>query len=257
LAAELGINIMARRSASFPKIRDIICVGAFIFAALNIGTARAQNTTARTAAQLEQLVAPIALYPDDLLSQVLMASTYPLEVVAAARWSQASPSVTGNALQAAVEKQSWDPSAKALTAVPQTLQMMNDKLEWTQDLGDAFLAQQADVLDAVQRLRARADAAGNLKTTAQQRVTKTSRAAGEITAAAPANVYAIEPTTSGEYSVPIYDPGTVYGTWPYPDYQPFYWYPPGTAAACIPPRARRWPVRRSGPLLIGFAIASR
>jgi hypothetical protein len=194
---------------------------------LNIGTAWAQNTTARTAAQLEQLVAPIALYPDDLLSQVLMASTYPLEVVAAARWSQASPSVTGNALQAAVEKQSWVPSVKALTAVPQTLQMMNDKLEWTQDLGDAFLAQQADVLDAVQRLRARADAAGNLKTTAQQRVTKTSRAAGEITAAAPANVYAIEPTTSGEYSVPIYDPGTVYGTWPYPDYQPFYWYPPG------------------------------
>src|SRR5205807_3840517 len=135
----------------------------------------AQNASSppRTPAQLEQLVAPIALYQDALLSQVLMASTYPLEVVAAARWSQANPGVTGQALEDAMQKQPWDPSVKALTAVPQTLQMMNDKLDWTQQLGDAFLAQQSDTLAAVQRLRARADAAGNLKDTPQQKVTKT------------------------------------------------------------------------------------
>ena len=106
-----------------------------------------------------------------------MASTYPLEVVEAARWSQANSGMTGQALEDAMQKQSWDPSVKALTAVPQTLQMMNDKLEWTRELGDAFLAQQSDVLDAVQRLRQRADNAGNLKTTQQQRVVKVDNSA--------------------------------------------------------------------------------
>src|SRR6188508_170730 len=104
------------------------------------GTPPAADPPPLTAQQLEQLVAPIALYPDDLLSQVLMASTYPLEVVEAARWSKENPGVTGQALQDAMQKQSWDPSVKALTAVPQTLQMMNDQIKWTQDLGDAFLA---------------------------------------------------------------------------------------------------------------------
>jgi Protein of unknown function (DUF3300)/Chaperone of endosialidase len=206
------------------------------------GPASAQNEVPpRTAAQLEQLVAPIALYPDALLSQVLMASTYPLEVVAAARWVLANPGVTGKALEDAMQKQSWDPSVEALTAVPQTLQMMNDKLDWTRDLGDTFLAQQADVLDAVQRLRQRADNAGNLKTTEQQRVVMTAAPAGAAPPAetappagrapqssgAPASVYAIESTNPDEYYVPIYDPGVVYGTWPYPEYEPFYWYPPG------------------------------
>src|SRR5206468_3653146 len=125
----------------------------------------AAGNAPRSAGQLEQLVAPIALYPDSLLSQVLMASTYPLEVVEAARWSQANSGVTGPALEDAMQKQAWDPSVKALAAVPQTLQMMSDKLDWTQQLGDAFLAQQQGVLDAVQRLRARAEAAGNLQTT--------------------------------------------------------------------------------------------
>ena len=138
------------------------------------------------------MVAPIALYPDELLSQVLMAATYPLEVVEAARWSKENPKVTGQALEDAMQKQPWDPSVKALAAVPQTLAMMNDQLKWTQDLGDAFLAQQADVLDAVQRLRARADAAGNLKTTPQQKVTRTNRPAGSP-AGAPAQAYMIEP----------------------------------------------------------------
>ena len=185
-------------------------------------------TTTLTTAQVEQLVAPIALYPDDLLTQVLMASTYPLEVVEAARWSRDNPKVTGKALEDAMQKQAWDPSVKALTAVPQTLQMMNDQLKWTQDLGDAFLAQQTDVLDAVQRLRARADAAGNLKSTSQQTVRRVNRPANVSAASgAPATAYEIVPTTPDEYYVPIYDPTVVYGAWPYPDYLPYYWYPPG------------------------------
>src|SRR6516164_7414089 len=224
---------MTRQSRVFERIRLIIGIGVLIFAALNISPARAQSattTTPRTAAQLEQLVAPIALYPDSLLSQILMASTYPLEVVAAAPSSHTNPSVTGDALQNAMAQQPWDPSVKALTAVPQTLPMMNDKLDWTQQLGDAFLAQQSDVLDAVQRLRARADANGTLKSTPQQKVTVTARPAGQqASATAPATVYAIEPATPDEYYVPIYNPSTVYGAWPYPDYEPFYWYPPGYA----------------------------
>jgi hypothetical protein len=209
-------------------VRSLITGSILLFAIMNVAVAET-NTPPRTAPQLEQLVAPIALYPDSLLSQVLMASTYPLEVVAAARWSQANPGVTGAALEEAMQKQPWDPSVKALTAVPQTLQMMNDKLEWTQALGDAFLAQQADVLDAVQRLRQRADTAGHLETTAQQKVTKTAAPAGTAPqgSAAPAYVYTIESVNPDECYVPIYDPGVVYGAWPYPDYQPFYWYPRG------------------------------
>jgi hypothetical protein len=216
----------------FGAVGRVIGIGVVAFVILHSGPALAQGpaTAPRAAAQLEQLVAPIALYPDSLLSQVLMASTYPLEVVAAARWSQANPSVTGDALQNAMAQQTWDPSVKALTAVPQTLQMMNDKLDWTQQLGDAFLAQQSDVLDAVQRLRARADANGQLKSTPEQKVTTTPRPAGQQpSATAPATVYAIEPTNPDEYYVPIYDPGVVYGAWPYSDYEPFYWYPPGYA----------------------------
>ena len=118
---------MTKRSWLSDNVR-CYCAATFLcFAVMKIGPACAQNEIPRTAAQLEQLVAPIALYPDALLSQVLMASTYPLEVVAAARWAQANPGVTGKALEDAVQRQSWDPSVKALTAVPQTLQMMNDR----------------------------------------------------------------------------------------------------------------------------------
>jgi hypothetical protein len=190
--------------------------------------AQQQSTQTLSTAQIEQLVAPIALYPDSLLSQVLMASTYPLEVVEAARWSRDNSKMTGKALEDAMQKQAWDPSVKALTAVPETLQMMNDQLKWTQDLGDAFLAQQSDVLDAVQRLRARADAAGNLKSTSQQTVRRVNRPANVSAASGvPATAYEIVPTNPDEYYVPIYDPTIVYGAWPYSDYLPYYWYPPG------------------------------
>jgi hypothetical protein len=188
------------------------------------GTPQATDPPALSQAQLEQLVAPIALYPDDLLSQVLMASTYPLEVVQAARWANQNSSVTGKALEDAMAKQSWDPSVKGLVAVPQTLQMMSDKLDWTQQLGDAFLDDQAAVLDAVQRLRQRAEGAGNLKTSPQMKVSTVSmpNPSGQ-----PVQKIVVERTDPQTVYVPVYDPAVAYGSWPYPQYPPYYYQPPG------------------------------
>ncbi len=183
-------------------------------------------------AQIEQLVAPIALYPDSLLTQILMASTYPLEVVEAARWSRGNPGTKGPGLETAMQSQTWDPSVKALTAVPQTLEMMNDKLDWTQQLGDAFLAQQQDVLDAVQKLRAEAQAAGNLQSTPQQVVTTASPPADSIVAGTRQPIV-IQPVNPEIYYVPVYNPAVAYGTWDYPAYQPFYWSPPGFVASNV------------------------
>jgi hypothetical protein len=165
--------------------------------------------------QLDQLLAPIALYPDPLLGQILMASTYPLEVVEAARWRQApeNAALGGDALATALQDQDWAPSVKSLAAFPQVLQMMNANLGWTQELGDAFLAQQADVMDAVQRLRARAAATGNLGSNAQVYVSSD----GTTTV--------IEPADSQIVYVPSYDPMLVYGVWPYPDYPPYMFAP--------------------------------
>jgi hypothetical protein len=212
---------------------------------LAVAPARAQDATAVAPAQtqtpieeklsegqIDQLVAPIALYPDPLLSQVLMASTYPLEVVEAARWSHDNSMVNGQALQAAMQTQSWDPSVKALTAVPQTLQMMSDKLDWTQQLGDAFLAQQQDVLAAVQKLRAEAQAAGNLQSTPQQVVTGAPAPVGVAASNVPPPIV-IEPVNPDVYNVPVYDPAVAYGVWGYPDYPPFYWSPPGFVASNV------------------------
>jgi len=170
--------------------------------------------------EIEQLVAPIALYPDALVAQILMASTYPLDVVAAARWSKANPTVKDKALEDAMQAQTWDPSVKSLTAFPQVLKAMNEKLEMTQKLGDAFLAQQKEVLDAIQRLRGKADQAGNLKSGQEQTVTK-AQEGGQT-------VIKIEPTNPQTVYVPTYNPAVVYGTWPYPAYPPYYYpYPPG------------------------------
>ena len=118
--------------------------------------------------ELDQLVAPIALYPDSLLTQMLMASTYPLEVVQADRWTKQNKDMKGDALAKALEAQPWDPSVKSLVNFPQVLAMMSEKIDWTQKLGDAFLAQQKDVMDTVQKLRLKAQGEGNLKTTEQQ-----------------------------------------------------------------------------------------
>jgi hypothetical protein len=174
--------------------------------------------------EIEQLVAPIALYPDSLVSQILMASTYPLEVVEAARWLRANKSLQGDALTTALEQQTWDPSVKSLVNFPQVLDMMNQKLDMTQRLGDAFLAQQKDVLDAIQRLRAKAQAQGNLKTTKEQTVIVEQPAAQTT-------VIKIEPTNPQVVYVPTYNPTVVYGAWPYPAYPPYAYYPPGYVAA--------------------------
>jgi uncharacterized protein DUF3300 len=216
-----------RRVAAVAVTLAAMVVSALPAAAESAGGSQRVKSSTLSTAQLAQLVAPIALYPDPLLSQILMASTYPLEVADAARWSNDNPDVNGQALEDAMADQSWDPSVKALTALPQTLRMMNDKADWMQQLGDAFLAQQPDVLDAIQKLRARAEAAGHLETTPQQKIAKVADPPPAGSSAPPATVYTIEPATSDEYYVPIYDPGVVYGTWPYPDDAPFYWHPPG------------------------------
>ena len=185
----------------------------------------ADNSAQLSAEQLEQLLAPIALYPDSLLAQVLMASTYPLEVVTAARWAKANSSLKGNALDAALQKQTWDPSVKSLVAFPQVLQMMNEKLDWTEKLGNAFLAQQKDCMDAVQRLRTKAQAQGALVSTKQQIVkTQPSSSGGS-------QVIVIQPAQPDVVYVPSYNPTVVYGAWPYPAYPPYQWYPPGYVAA--------------------------
>jgi hypothetical protein len=188
------------------------------------GTPQAADPPPLSPQQLEQIVAPIALYPDDLLSQVLMASTYPLEVVQAARWTSQNPNMTGKALEDAMAKQTWDPSVKGLVAVPQTLAMMSEKLDWLQQLGDAFLDDQGAVLDAVQRLRKRAEGTGNLKTSPQMKVSNVSRPGPT---GQPAEYIVVEPADPGVIYVPVYDPGVVYGAWPYPDYPPYYYEPPG------------------------------
>jgi hypothetical protein len=191
--------------------------------------------------ELDQLVAPIALYPDSLLAQVLMASTYPLEIVSAARWVKANPKLKDQALDDALQTQTWDPSVKSLAVFPEVLTMMNEKLDWTQKLGDAFLAQQTDVMNAIQRLRSKAQAQGNLKTTQQQKVivepmsvSQPTQGQGVIVeqpAASQTTIIRIEPADPQVVYVPTYNPTVVYGTWPYPAYPPVAYYPPGYVAA--------------------------
>jgi hypothetical protein len=164
--------------------------------------------------QLDALLAPIALYPDDLLAQVLMAATYPLEVVEAARFVQQNPALSGAVLDDAVRTRRWDPSVQSLTAFPQVLAMMSDRLEWTQQLGDAVLANRQQVMDTVQALRARAEAAGTLQDTDQQHVYTSDQA------------IVIEPAQFDYVYVPVYDPLVAYGPWWVASYQPFFWYPP-------------------------------
>ena len=178
-----------------------------------------------TQQQLQQLVAPIALYPDALLAQVLTASTYPLEVAMAARWSEKNPNIKGTALEDEMQKQTWDPSIKGLTSVPQVLAMMNEKLDWTNQLGEAFLAQPNDVQTAVQALRKQAETTGSLKSSKEQKVSRIP-APQSSAYAGPPEYIVIEPTEPDYIYVPVYDPVVVYGPgyWP-PAYAPFFWYP--------------------------------
>jgi hypothetical protein len=168
------------------------------------------------AEQLDQLLAPIALYPDALLAQILMASTYPLEIVRANRWFLDSRHATlsGDQLAAALEAETWDPSIKALAIFPPILRMMDANLDWTEQLGDSFVAQQEDVMDTIQRLRQQAAAAGTLWSNAQQSVTEEGQG------------IAIEPANPAYMYPPVYNPAVVYGAWPSPEYPPFDIVPP-------------------------------
>jgi uncharacterized membrane protein YgcG len=164
----------------------------------------------QTPEQLQQLVAPIALYPDSLVAQILAASTFPDQVVEANRWLQANPNLKGDDLAKAVDQQPWDPSVKALAAFPSVLGNMDKNLSWTSSLGDAYYNQQQDVMDAIQVMRQKAQQAGNLQSTPQQTVTTQG------------STVIIEPANPEVVYVPEYDPWVVYGypitPWP-------YWYP--------------------------------
>jgi hypothetical protein len=169
------------------------------------------------------MLAPIALYPDPVLAAVLMAASYPLEVVQADRWLQegGNAQLQGAQLAQAVQSQPWDASVKSLVAFPQILAMMDGALDWTQQVGEAFATQQAEVMDSVQRLRAMAQSARTLVPSPEQTV-EGSAPAIQIEPAAPDMVY-----------VPVYDPGVAYGTWPYPDAPPDDIVPPGYAFGSV------------------------
>src|SRR5690242_3823187 len=193
--------------------RQLLVLLFSVSVALAQTTPPAPRTAAATQPELDQMLAPIALYPDSLLSQILMASTYPLEVVEAARWSRANPGFKGEDAVNAVEQRDWDPSVKSLAAFPQVLAMMDQQIEWTARLGDVFIAQEPQVMETVQNLRQRAYEAGNLRSTEQASVIQQGEA------------YAIEPVSPEVVYVPYYDPRVVYGSWWWPAYPPVYWAP--------------------------------
>ena len=191
----------------------LMAVPAPVFAQSNIPVFRQE--------ELDQILAPIALYPDSLLAQVLMAATYPLEVVQADRWVKANRNLPPEALNDALDRQRWEPSVKALVPFPDVLSMMSERLEWTQMVGDAFLAQEADVMATVQELRAKAYAAGNLRSTQQQTVSRE----GTIIVIQPANPQVVY--------VPVYSPARVYGRWWHPAYPPVVVYPYSPGAVIV------------------------
>src|SRR5262245_39099601 len=182
------------------KRRTLFVLAAALLTAAALKPARAQSGDKKpfSPQELDQILAPIALYPDSLLSQVLMATSYPLEIVEAARWSKANPNLKGDAAVTAVKDQRWDASVKSLVAFPAVLMQLNDHLDWTQKLGDAMISQQQDVADSIQRLRAKAADAGNLKSGPQQTVT--TQGSGDQT------TYIIEPTEPNTVYVPSYNP---------------------------------------------------
>jgi hypothetical protein len=223
--SDLRPEAAARRRGPY-AVAGMVCLGWMLttvpMRAQDAPPPAAQSSPAYTPAQIAEMVAPIALYPDDLVGPILMASTYPLEVVEADRWLQnpANASLSGMQLAQALQQEPWDTSVKSLVPFPQILGMMDDNLSWTEQLGDAFLAQQNDVMDAVQQLRARAQSAGTLASSPQETVTNNDQ--GIEIAPADANIV----------DVPVYDSNQAYGDWPYPDYPPdlFYiaGYPVGT-----------------------------
>src|SRR5271165_4023768 len=220
-------NIMIR---AVRELAAIICIGALVPGNPALAAAQTQLPDAPSAQaaakippeQLDSLVAPIALYPDPLLSQTLVASTYPLEVVQLQQWLTQHKDLKDKALVDAVKKQDWDPSIQGLAALPDVVKQLGDNIKWTTDLGNAFLAQQDDVMQAVQRMRKKAQGNGNLKSSDQQKVeTKTVESQ---------QVIVIEQANPQVVYVPSYNPTVVYGAPIYP-YPPIYYPPPGYYAA--------------------------
>ncbi len=228
MSVSVPIDASRRRpSASARWLRAVLaCVALLAALVAPSGDARAQAPTGYTQPELEQLLAPIALYPDSLLAQVLMASAYPAEVRMAADWLRRNPTFKdkGDAAVRAVDNQPWDPSVRSLVAFPSALEMMDANPDWTQQVGDAFIGQRAEVMSAVQALRTRAQLAGNLQSNERWTVSSEDRTI-VINNPAPQVVY-----------VPSYNPTVVYGPWPYAAYPPVYLPPPpgyyvGTAFA--------------------------
>ena len=184
--------------------------------------------------ELAQMLAPIALYPDALLSQVLMASTYPIEVIEADRWIKKNSELKDEILDDALQAKDWDPSVKAMCHFPSILSLMSDRIAETTNIGNAFLAQEEEVMDMVQELRAKAYAQGNLTTTSQQKVVVEKE------------TIIIESANPKVYYVPYYDPFYIYGPWWYPAYPPYYWGPPGVTVGI---GISYWPA-----LYFGFAF---
>ena len=222
----LSLQAVRRRLAGFAGGSVVAALCAIIAAPSPIharqqapappAAAKSDASAPLTGEQLESLVAPIALYPDPLLAQCLVASTYPLDIVAAQQWLSRNSTLKGDALVAAAEKQPWDPSVQALASLPDALKRLSENIAWTVDLGDAFLAQENEVMDAVQRLRAKAKNAGKLETTEQQVV--------ETKVVETKTVIEIQPASTEVVYVPSYSPTVIWGPLYYP-YPPIY-YPP-------------------------------
>src|SRR4029453_16420453 len=225
-----------RPRSRFPRralhgVIAIVCVASLQWSSPLV-LAQEETTTTEEAPkipndQLDSLVAPIALYPDAMLAQTLAASTYPLEVMQLDQWMDKNKNLKDKALADAVAKQPWDPSVQSMAAFPDVVQRMGENIQWMTDVGNAVLAQQKDVMDAVQRMRAKAQGTGNLKTGSEQKVeTKTTQSGQQVIAVEQANPEAVY--------VPSYDPEVVYGAAPaeYP-YYPYSYpgYQPGTALA--------------------------
>jgi hypothetical protein len=182
-----------------------------------------ESAPALSSSELESLVAPVALYPDPLLAQVFVASTYPLQVVEAQQWLTKNSSLKGDALTTAAEKQDWDPAVQGLVVFPELVKRMTDNIKWMTDMGNAFLADEAGVMDAVQRLRSKAKDSGKLESTEQQKV--------ETKVIENKTVVEIQPASTQTVYVPTYNPTTVWGPPPYP--YPSMYYPPYVPGAAL------------------------
>ncbi|MCC6198023.1 MAG: DUF3300 domain-containing protein, partial [Burkholderiales bacterium] len=206
-------------------------IALLVLLALAAVPARAQAPKPFTQAELDQMLAPIALFPDALLAQALMAATYPADVALAVDWAFAHRQLEGDAAVKAVQDQPWDPSVQSLVAFPKVLAMFGENPRWVQDLGDAFLDQPQDVMDSVQFLRAKAKDAGNLATNAQQVVTVEPAPPPPTTVVVnapppPAQIITIAPANPQVIFVPIYNPVWAFGPWWHPAFPPFFFPPP-------------------------------